>query len=348
MPTNRETLLCRYHYDPLDRLATCTLSTQVSTQRFYQKSRLATEIQGLVQHSIFQHDDQLLAQQQRQGGTVETTLLATDQQRSVLNALDATPPHSFAYTPYGHRPPEGGLLSLLGFNGERPDPVTGHYVLGNGYRAFNPVLMRFNSPDSWSPFGKGGINAYASFDSDPVNKTDPSGHFSFYTAIKSLIISNKWKKRTFFNLKKMDDVPFRKVASLLNGGDLTALALSSKSMHTKVTSNVKPMNLLDNAHDLSTAEYINKLREISLGQEHGYLPSQVIENKQYSTIANGIPKNDLEPRHSYLHDQYSNAFENKRSKRIAWENERVRRLEKEQKRAAYGEDWHSDTSYDSD
>ena len=50
---------------------------QVSTQRFYQKSRLATELQGLVQHSIFQHDDQLLAQQQHQSGTVETTLLAT-------------------------------------------------------------------------------------------------------------------------------------------------------------------------------------------------------------------------------------------------------------------------------
>ncbi|EGH35731.1 hypothetical protein PSYJA_44541, partial [Pseudomonas syringae pv. japonica str. M301072] len=38
--------------------------------------------------------------------------------------------------------------------------MTGHYLLGNGYRAFNPVLMRFNSPDSLSPFGEGGVNAY--------------------------------------------------------------------------------------------------------------------------------------------------------------------------------------------
>ncbi|WP_350617515.1 RHS repeat-associated core domain-containing protein, partial [Pseudomonas sp. HY7a-MNA-CIBAN-0227] len=65
-----------------------------------------------------------------------------------------------AYSVYGHRPAESGVASVLGFNGERADPVTGHYLLGNGYRAFNPVLMRFNSPDSWSPFGKGGINAY--------------------------------------------------------------------------------------------------------------------------------------------------------------------------------------------
>jgi len=176
MPTNRETLLCRYHYDPLDRLAACTPSAQVSTQRFYLKTRLATEIQGSVQRSIFQQEDQLLAQQQHQGGTVETTLLATDQQRSVLNALAATQPHPLAYTPYGHHAPENGLLSLLGFNGERPDPVTGHYLLGNGYRAFNPVLMRFNSPDSLSPFSEGGLNAYVYCAGDPVNRSDPTGH----------------------------------------------------------------------------------------------------------------------------------------------------------------------------
>ncbi|WCM48649.1 RHS repeat-associated core domain-containing protein [Pseudomonas sp. WJP1] len=176
MQTNHETLLCRYHYDPLDRLSVCTPAEQASTGRFYQKSRLATEIQDLVQHSIFQFDDQLLAQHQRQGGTVATTLLITDQQRSVLNALDTTLPLSRAYTPYGHRHVGNGLLSLLGFNGERPDPVTGHYHLGNGYRQFNPVLMRFNSPDSWSPFGKGGINAYAYCTGDPINRTDPTGH----------------------------------------------------------------------------------------------------------------------------------------------------------------------------
>jgi RHS repeat-associated protein len=178
MQTTRNNLLCRYHYDPLDRLVACTLSAQASTQRFYQQTRLATEIQGSVQRSIFQQKDQLLAQQQRQGGTVETTLLATDQQRSVVNALDATQRHPLVYTPYGHRAPEGGLLSLLGFNGERPDPVTGHYLLGNGYRAFNPVLMRFNSPDSWSPFGEGGLNAYAYCVGDPVNGVDPTGHVS--------------------------------------------------------------------------------------------------------------------------------------------------------------------------
>ena len=69
---------------------------------------------------------------------------------------------------------------VLGFNGERLDPISGHYHLGNGYRAYNPVLMRFTCPDSWSPFGDGGINPYAYCAGDPVNRADPSGHHSFW------------------------------------------------------------------------------------------------------------------------------------------------------------------------
>ncbi|MFJ2449839.1 RHS repeat-associated core domain-containing protein [Pseudomonas sp. NPDC087626] len=105
------------------------------------------------------------------------TLLATDQQRSVLHALGGGVRHPIAYSPYGHHPADSGLLSLLGFHGERRDPVTGHYLLGNGYRAFNPVLMRFNSPDSWSPFGMGGLNAYAYGIGNP-HRLDPTGHIS--------------------------------------------------------------------------------------------------------------------------------------------------------------------------
>ncbi|WP_257230243.1 RHS repeat-associated core domain-containing protein [Pseudomonas sp. SbOxS1] len=187
MQPNRETLLCRYLYDSLDRLVDCTPSAQSSTRRFYLKDRLATELQGTEQRSIMQHKDQLLAQQHRQDGNVETRLLVTDQQRSVLNVFDTTRPHPHAYTPYGHRPAQNGLLSLLGFNGERPDPVTGWYLLGNGYRAFNPMLMRFNSPDGWSPFGEGGLNSYAYCAGDPVNRVDPQGHTS--RKIKSFLRS---------------------------------------------------------------------------------------------------------------------------------------------------------------
>lgn len=176
MASQHKTLLCQYHYDPLDQLTGHTQSESLELQRFYCKTRMATEIQGTTRRSIFQHGDLLLAQQ-CQGEARDATLLATDQQRSVLHTLKANnQPHPIAYSPYGHRPSGSGLTSLLGFNGERPDPVTGHYLLGNGYRAFNPVLMRFNSPDSLSPFGKGGMNAYIYCMGDPVNLQDPNGH----------------------------------------------------------------------------------------------------------------------------------------------------------------------------
>lgn len=171
------TLLCQYRYDALDRLIGQTPANEAQLQRFYCKSRLATEIHGALRHSIVQHGDLLLAQQQNAGGAFDTTLLTTDQQRSVLHMLKRTQqPRSVAYSPYGHRRPENGLLSLMGFNGEQPDPVTGHYPLGNGYRFFNPVLMRFNSPDSWSPFGKGGLNSYTYCGGEPINRVDSNGH----------------------------------------------------------------------------------------------------------------------------------------------------------------------------
>lgn len=69
-------------------------------------------------------------------------------------------------------------FSVVGFNGERSDAISNNTPLGNGYRAFNPVLGRFTCPDSLSPFGMGGINPYVFCSGDPVNRTDPSGHFS--------------------------------------------------------------------------------------------------------------------------------------------------------------------------
>jgi RHS repeat-associated protein len=107
---------------------------------------------------------------------VSCALMTTDQQSSVLNAVTAEQHLRMAYSPYGHHDVVDAMPGLPGFNGEQPDPVTGHYLLGNGYRAYNPVLMRFNSPDSLSPFGEGGLNAYAYCIGDPINSRDPTGH----------------------------------------------------------------------------------------------------------------------------------------------------------------------------
>lgn len=176
----RGTKLCLYFYDPLDRLVRMSPEAVAESQSFYCKNRIATEIQGQLKHSIFQYDDQLLAQRQSDGTRVDSALLAPDRQRSVLHTVSPGLSRPIAYSAYGFRSAENGLLSLMGFNGERRDAVTGRYMLGNGYRAFNPVLMRFDIPDSWSPFGKGGFNPYAYCLGDPVNRRDPNGHVSFW------------------------------------------------------------------------------------------------------------------------------------------------------------------------
>ncbi|WP_448107269.1 RHS repeat-associated core domain-containing protein [Pseudomonas azerbaijanoccidentalis] len=201
MPSHQKTLLCHYRYDPLDRLVHQIQQDAPTHQLFYCKNRLATEIQGVMKYSIAREGDHLFAQNQNQDEKTITTLLATDLQRSVLHAHKANNQRQpITYSPYGHRQAEDGFNSLLGFNGERPDHVTGCYLLGNGYRAFNPVLLRFNSPDSMSPFGKGGMNSYAYCLGDPINLQDSNGNFSLphflkkpYNLIKKWLGINTYK-----------------------------------------------------------------------------------------------------------------------------------------------------------
>lgn len=64
------------------------------------------------------------------------------------------------------------------FNGERPDPVNHCYHLGQGHRTYNPILMRFHSPDIESPFGEGGLNPYSYCLNDPINQIDQNGNMS--------------------------------------------------------------------------------------------------------------------------------------------------------------------------
>ncbi|WP_157709925.1 RHS repeat-associated core domain-containing protein [Pseudomonas sp. PB120] len=171
-------LICRYRYDALDQLAGADRVGQENQQRFYCRDHLVSELQGASSQRVLRHESQLLARQARAFGNLDCQLLTTDQQRSVLQVTDAADSVQQVYTAYGHRWVERGSGSLSGFAGEPVDPVTGHYLLGNGHRAFNPVLMRFNGPDHLSPFGRGGLNPYAYCLGDPVNFTDPTGRFA--------------------------------------------------------------------------------------------------------------------------------------------------------------------------
>ncbi|WP_420917323.1 RHS repeat-associated core domain-containing protein [Pseudomonas mosselii] len=100
-------------------------------------------------------------------------LLASDAARSVLGSAN----HRFAYSAYGYDPVRDVTCPQLGFNGSVQDPRAGLYLLGNGYRGYSPVLMRFYSADKLSPFAEGGINSYGYCSADPINHADPRGTF---------------------------------------------------------------------------------------------------------------------------------------------------------------------------
>jgi RHS repeat-associated protein len=142
---------------------------------FYQGNKLITVKQGEQHRALFRHAAQPLAEQQI-NGQYDTTLLAADKSGSILNAKAGENAQDHSYSAYGHNPTLPSMLTVAGFNSEFFDPRSACYLLGLGYRTYNPVLMRFRSADSWSPFGQGGINAYAYCSGDPINYTDPSGH----------------------------------------------------------------------------------------------------------------------------------------------------------------------------
>lgn len=116
----------------------------------------------------------ILAETRLAEETTRSALLAADSGDSVLRVKSQALPESVAYSAYGLHSPNAIPAQRPAFNGHLL--VGDLYLLGNGYRGYNPVLMRFHSPDSLSPFAAGGLNCYAYCAGDPVNFSDPSGH----------------------------------------------------------------------------------------------------------------------------------------------------------------------------
>ncbi|GLO47036.1 RHS repeat-associated core domain-containing protein [Pseudomonas putida] len=120
----------------------------------------------------------------------QAAFYTADKQGSVLQYASC----SLRYSVYGFDACQQ-RASELRFSGQRKNLATGHYLLGEGYRAFVSTLMRFTAPDSLSPFGLGGINCYSYCSGDPVNRIDPSGHagglIDFAKQIAS-VIGNKF------------------------------------------------------------------------------------------------------------------------------------------------------------
>lgn len=169
-------LVCRYHYDAFDKLISQEIPGSITNRYFYSGNEITNaDIEG---SELTWLDN---------GHTLRLGHIETKDDRERLHhyglMMDGAPCQehmensttTLSYTPFGYR----SLMSTIpGLSGAQIDPVTGWYFLGNGYRVFNPILMRFHSPDNWSPFGDGGINPYIYALNDPINKKDPSGHLS--------------------------------------------------------------------------------------------------------------------------------------------------------------------------
>lgn len=70
--------------------------------------------------------------------------------------------------------------TIPAYAGAIPDPITGAYALGNGYRFYSSALMRFTAPDTDSPFALGGRNCYAYCLGNPIHAADPTGHIPMF------------------------------------------------------------------------------------------------------------------------------------------------------------------------
>lgn len=167
--------LVSYRYDGHQHLVGARIGGQAETLRFYQGYSLSHTVQDGVQTQYFSHAGQPLGQQQLNDHE-RTMLLLTDASPSVIGASLASGLREVVYSAYGELADEQRLESLMGFNGELREVATGWYLLGRGYRAYNPSLMRFHNPDSRSPFLEGGLNPYTYCLGNPIRFRDPTGH----------------------------------------------------------------------------------------------------------------------------------------------------------------------------
>ncbi|MDH1582409.1 RHS repeat-associated core domain-containing protein [Pseudomonas sichuanensis] len=154
-----------------------------TTHFFYQNGKLVTVSQGAQHRAIFRTVDMPLAEQH---SGEDNHLLVIDDKNSVIGTTDEKN-EPRAYSTYGHDPNIRLEKSILGFNGEHLEKIAQYYLLGTGHhRTYSTPVMRFLSADSLSPFGEGGINAYAYCNGDPVNYVDPSGHVGIISLLKGI------------------------------------------------------------------------------------------------------------------------------------------------------------------
>jgi len=219
---------------------------------FYQGDKLITVKRGEQHHAIFRNADMPLAEVQT-GEISGSGILATDDKGSVLSVQDAEGLEGHNFSAYGEDPTLPSMRTTTGFNGEAYESVSASYLLGLGLRSYSPRLRRFCAADNWSPFGKGGLNAYGYCGCDPVNKIDRSGHApTLNLGLENFTLA--------FSYKKISS----NIARFLTGNELSIFSKIAKEAELIVPRQINKIvykaltmeNLLE--FDISQAPYIFK------------------------------------------------------------------------------------------
>ncbi|MFJ4433952.1 RHS repeat domain-containing protein [Pseudomonas sp. NPDC089395] len=181
--------LYRYRYDGHNDLIGVRHEQAAEVSRRYQGYRVtSTRDADLLTEYLYAGERPLGLQRPAQ--TADNRLFVTDAANSVMGECSRDELHDNAYTAYGDSPDNDKLVGLLGFNGEARERALGWSLLGRGYRAYNPGLMRFLSPDSAAP-EQAGINPYVYCGGNPVNWHDPSGHYGMRHSMEAPYVPPK-------------------------------------------------------------------------------------------------------------------------------------------------------------
>ncbi|MFK0091162.1 RHS repeat-associated core domain-containing protein [Pseudomonas sp. NPDC090592] len=159
---------------------------------FYQAFSISTVIYNDKSTSIIRSESGPIAERTLNSTPNELALLSTDNLNTPISIVHNENISGKAFSAYGYISTECREHSLIGFAGETP--IVGEKYLLGSYRIFDPVLMRFHSPDNLSPFLAGSINSYGYCSGDPINNTDPTGHVKNRLRSFRKLFSNKKNK----------------------------------------------------------------------------------------------------------------------------------------------------------